>query len=229
MQSETMAVDWPAPPNVATRVTTVLCGNLATHVGDRHEALANRQKLVASLHLPEEPLWLNQSHGNKVADAEREYVEPPVADAAYTRLSGKPLAVMVADCVPILVASRSGEEIAVIHAGWRGLASGVIGEAIDRFSSDELIAWIGPHIGPCHYEVDAAVRGQFDARTGFLKGRDEHHWMMDLSMIAGERLRRAGVHEVSVAGACTFCDERFYSHRREPDVGRFAALVWRLD
>ena len=220
---------WHPSPRVRSLVTTRTCGNLARHVGNAGDALANRRRLAESSGWPSEPLWMEQVHGNRVVEVSTPLEQPPRADAAYTRLVDQPLVVMVADCLPILLASRSAEEIAVVHAGWRGLACGVILEAVGRFGEADLVAWLGPAIGPCHYEVDRLVRQEFDDGTGFGVGRDTSHWMMDLYAIARRQLGLVGVTDVHGGGFCTWCDDRFYSHRRDgnQDAGRFAAVIWK--
>lgn len=220
--------DWPAPPGVVAFVTTREVGNLARHVGSADDAVANRRQLAQAQNLPAEPFWMEQLHGNRVVTPEAEKGLPR-ADAAYTRLAGRPLAVMVADCLPILLASRDGNEIGAVHAGWRGLACGVVREALSRFHSRDIVAWLGPAIGPCHYEVDEVVRRAFSTDTGFRVGKDARHWMMDLYAVATAQLEAEGVDSVWGGGLCTYCDARFYSHRRdgERDGGRMAAVIWR--
>jgi len=221
--------NWPAPPGIMAFVTTRSVGNLARHVGEKGEADMNRRRMAEQFALPAEPLWLQQVHGDQVVVPEFDSDAAPTADAAYTRAVARPLAIMVADCLPILLASRSGQEIAAVHAGWRGLAAGVIGAALSRFEESDVVAWLGPAIGPCHYEVDGMVRDAFDDDTGFLAGRDAAHWMMSLCDIAKLQLMQAGVSAIYGGGFCTFCDDRFYSHRRDGEInaGRIAAVIWK--
>jgi len=152
----------------------------------------------------------------------------PTADGSYTREPGVVLAVFVADCLPIILASESGDEIAVLHAGWRGLASGIVAQGAARFSSPATYAWVGPGIGPCHYEVGSDVRRQFaDYDSAFSAGRDEDHWMLDIKQIALAELQSQGIRDISVGDRCTYCDPgRYYSARRDAECGRMAALVW---
>jgi YfiH family protein len=219
--------DWPAPEGVRSLVTTRSCGNLATHAEPQEAAIENRARLRRAFELPAEPVWMKQVHGNRVIAADRREEATPEADAAHGTVAGLPLVVMVADCVPILLTTRSGDEIAAVHAGWRGLACGVIESAVAAFENKDVIAWIGPHIGPCHYEVDAAVRDRFDSAAAFQPGRDREHWMMNLETIASGQLREAGVPAIYRSGVCTFCDERFYSFRQDPHCGRFGVMIWR--
>ncbi len=229
--------EWPAPPGVRSLVTTRTGGcsegpyrglNLALHVGDAPETVArNRQSLRRRLELPSEPVWMEQVHGTRcLAFPGNHSLEE--ADAAWTDSGDVVLAVMVADCLPVFVSSRDGHEVAVVHAGWRGLAAGVIESTIGRFQSRDLVAWMGPAIGPCHYEVDGKVRDAFPEKFAFSAGRDQAHWMLDLYAIAASRLTEGGVQEIFGGGHCTYCNpERFYSYRRDGETGRMAALIWR--
>lgn len=235
--------DWPAPPGVRAAVTTRAGGvsrgpyaslNLAAHVGDDPAAVAeNRSRLARALALPGEPRWLTQVHGTAVALCEAD--EPaPRADAAVARRAGEVCVVMVADCLPILLASRGGEAVAAVHAGWRGLAAGIVERSVEALSvaPEALLAWLGPCIGPAAFEVGEEVRAAFlaadpAARRHFaLNSRGR--WWADLEGLARDRLAAAGVREVHGGGWCTFSDpERFFSYRRDGATGRFAALVWR--
>lgn len=195
--------------------------NVATHVGDDDQFVAtNRSRLAESL--PSEPVWLDQYHSDRVIDCAME--ETRQADGAYTRRSRTVLAVQVADCLPILLAAPG--EIAAVHAGWRGLQSGIIGQGLDRFdaSSREVTAWIGPGIGPCHYEVGRDVFSQFPDR--FFARRDDEHWWFDLKAVARHQLEEARVVNISQSELCTHCREDLYSYRRDGVTGRIAALIW---
>lgn len=219
---------WKSPPVVRSLVTTRQTGNLATHVGDAEAAIANRARLVKAYSIPRDPVWLQQVHGNDVfvANEGPNPETPPVADAAFTREYNKPLAVLVADCLPVFLASA--DAIAVVHAGWKGLAKGVIGRAVARFPNrGDVVAWLGPSIGPCHYEVDEPVRSAFDGVVGFSRGRDADHYMMDLPAIARAQLHDAGVHQIEASRVCTQCDNQYFSHRRSAEPARFAAIIWR--
>lgn len=220
--------DWDVSTRVRAFATTRMQGNLAMHVGDADAARHNRSALVADYNLPAEPLWLEQVHGNDIVVAPTAQRQPR-ADGAYTRSAQLPLAVMVADCLPVLLATPDGDEIAVAHAGWRGLAGGVLAAARAKFRGDEVVAWLGPAIGPCHYEVDAVVRREFTTGTGFAAGRDGSHWMMDLAAIARHQLAALGIARIHGGGQCTWCDDRLFSHRRSGGVreGRFASVIWK--
>ncbi len=230
--------DWPAPPNVRTWVTergsAARYGalNLATHVGDDPTAVAaNRQRLRGALGLPAEPSWLEQVHGSRVADLDRE--DAGKADGAVTTRVGKVCTVMTADCLPVLLCDRAGTRVGVAHAGWRGLLDGVLQAAVAalRVEPARLIAWLGPAIGPGAYEVGPEVRAAFAARSPGAERRfapnPRSRWQADLYGLARDALSASGVEAVHGGGYCTFTEaERFFSHRREAPCGRMAALIW---
>lgn len=234
---ETLVPEWPIPVNVRSLFTFRQGGfskspyksaNLALHVGDDiNTVLSNR----ASLECPGDPVWLDQVHSDTVIDADAENLSFR-GDASMTRSPGRVLAVMAADCVPIMVTSKEGDVVAVIHAGWRGLANGIIKATVDRLEAKSLIAWLGPAIGPCHYEVGPDVRDRFDepAFTPSLdRSRDPSRdgWLMDLFAIARRQLLAAGVHQVFGGGRCTYCEEEnWFSYRRDGVTGRMAGLIW---
>jgi YfiH family protein len=236
--------DWPAPPNIRAAVTTrPLPGaskppferfNLGARCGDDAAAVvANRKALGEMLELPESPRWLRQVHGIEVHDADAPLADTePEADAAVTRRPGRVLAVLTADCLPVLLASGDGTAVGIAHAGWRGLSAGVIEATVARLAvaPGSLVAWLGPAIGAKSYEVGDEVRDAFvetDAgdAAAFAPTRP-HHWRCDLYALARARLARAGVTRVAGGGFDTFSDERFYSYRRSRETGRFASLVW---
>jgi YfiH family protein len=236
--------DWPAPSNVHACVTTrALHGrslapfdrfNLGTRCGDEPLAVAaNRAALIAYAALPAPPRWLRQVHGIAVHEAHSTPIgTEPEADAAVTTQSGVVLAVLTADCLPVLFCAEDGSAVAVAHAGGRGLAAGVLESTIAslRVAPSRLIAWIGPAIGGASYEVGDEVRGAFvDAEAGaagaFVATRPGH-WCCDLPALARRRLVAAGVTRVQGGGFDTFRDARFYSYRRSRETGRFATLVW---
>jgi polyphenol oxidase len=235
---------WAAPPHVQAVVTTRAGGvsqgaygtlNLAAHVGDDPALVTdNRQRLAAALPLPAAPRWLRQVHGiaNVCAD---ESLEPVAADAAWSATPGTVCAVLTADCLPVLLTDRAGTRVAAVHAGWRGLAAGVIEQSVAGFvtagiAPAEMLAWLGPAISAAHYEVDAQVRDAFvgrDARfaTSFASTRPGH-WHFDLYVTARRILLAAGVADISGDDLCTYADTRLFSYRRERDCGRQAALIW---
>ena len=245
---EVLRPEWPAPPGVHAAFTLRVGGvsappfdtlNLGAHVGDAPLAVTeNRRRLRAELRLPTEPAWIEQVHGIDVVDldaaAALRAATQDGADAAFSRSAGTVCAVQVADCLPVLLAARDGSLVAAAHAGWRGLAAGVIEALLERLAlpGGRLIAWLGPAIGPQHFEVGDEVRSAFlerDAQasatfTANARGR----WQCDLAALARRRLAGAGVTEVSGGRWCTYDDrQRFFSYRRDGRCGRMAALVWR--
>lgn len=241
------AADWPAPPSVHTWVTErggpsrYGTFNLATHVGDDTNAVAaNRARLSAALALPAEPRWLTQVHGSEVLDLDRDDAArralprgAGAADGAVTMRSGVVCAVLTADCLPVAFCDREGRRIGIAHAGWRGLLAGILPKAVAamRAEPDELLAWLGPAIGPHAYEVGAEVRDAFVAQdrsaAPHFAANDRGRWQADLYGLARDALEQAGVRAVHGGGFCTFTEgHRFFSHRREAPCGRMATLIW---
>jgi len=215
---ELIRPDWPAPSNVKALVTTRPFGDMAA-------GAPGRARLRA--HLPAEPRWLRQVHGNEVIDADSARGQPQ-ADAAVARRRGTVCSIMIADCMPVILADASGSVVGVAHAGWRGLSSGVIEATVRAMGSLALIAWLGPAIGPRVYEVGDEVRAAFlpGERSAFVATRPGH-WLLDLYAVARQRLEASGVERVYGGGFCTYSEpERFFSYRRERGTGRMAALVW---
>lgn len=207
--------------------------NLGDHVGDVPAAVAaNRQRLLAAAALPAEPAWLSQVHGVQVADLDSEAPRAS-ADAALTRQPGRVCAILTADCLPILFAAGSGGAVAAAHAGWRGLAAGVLEATVRALGVPpaELIAWLGPAIGPLHFEIGAEVREALlradpAAETAFAvnsRGR----FMADLALLARRRLTRLGLTRIFGGTECTYAQpDRYFSHRRDRPTGRQATLIW---
>jgi YfiH family protein len=206
--------------------------NLGTRCGDAPDAVArNRGDLIARFALPAAPRWLRQVHGNRVA------IEPtddePEADAAISRVRGVVLAILTADCLPVVLAARDGGEVAVAHAGWRGLAGGVLEATVAAMRSPpaDIVAWMGPAAGPRVYEVgqdvfDAFVSDDPRAGSAFVATRPGH-WLVDLPALARRRLLAAGLRHVHGGDLCTISDPaRFFSHRRDRVTGRMATLAW---
>ena len=222
MSAEAIAPQWPAPPRVHALVTTRPLGDM--------QAEAGRARLRGLL--PAEPIWLRQVHGVTVADAAK--ARPGVAaDASFTRAAGVVCAVLAADCMPVLLAHDAAEVVAIAHAGWRGLAAGVIEAAVGAMGvpAARILAWLGPAIGPDAYEVGDEVRAAFlerDARAGsaFAPARPGH-WRLDLYAVARQRLAVLGITQVSGGGFCTASDAgRFFSYRRDKASERMAAAIW---
>ena len=238
---ELIIPDWPGAENVKAFTTTRGGGvssapwysfNLGDHVGDDPgDVMSNRDTLLREGNLPAMPLWLKQVHGCDVADAESASTGC-IADAAYADEPGKVCAVLTADCLPLLLADRRGGEVAAVHAGWRGLAAGVVESAIARFEAapDDLLAWMGPAIGPDAFEVgddvrDAFLRHDESAEAAFV--RKEDRWLANLYLLARQRMGALGLSEVFGGDRCTFTEARhFYSFRRDGETGRMASLIW---
>lgn len=236
--------DWPAPGSVRSLVTTRSGGqsgagsrgpyasfNLGAHVGDDvHAVLENRRRLHK--HLPAEPLWLRQVHGTHVVAAERSGPEPE-ADAAVAHSTGPVLAVLTADCLPVLLCDRAGSTVGIAHAGWRGLAAGVIENTVEAMGrpSGELLAYLGPAIGPSAYEVGEDVRRSFvgmdPADEEAFAPRGGGKFLADLYRLARHRLLKAGIMAVFGGRHCTYREQAlFYSYRRDGATGRMASLIW---
>jgi YfiH family protein len=207
--------------------------NPAAHVGDAAAAVtANRQRLVRDLALPAEPVWLRQVHGTAVIDAAAAVPESQ-ADAAFSRRPGVVCAVLTADCLPVLLCDRAGSVVAAAHAGWRGLAAGIIERTVAAMGvpPGQVLAWLGPAIGRDAYRVGGEVRAVFvghtpRAATAF-RPLPDGGWHADLYQLARQRLAACGVSEISGGEWCTFTQTRdFYSYRRDGVTGRMASLIW---
>jgi YfiH family protein len=208
--------------------------NLGAHVGDDPAAVAeNRRRLRDGLGLPAEACWLHQVHGARVLDLDTGAGERPEADASISRQPGAVLGVQVADCLPVLLASRDGRVVGAAHAGWRGMAAGVLEATVRalRVPPAELAAWLGPAIGPAAFEVGGEVREAFmaedPAAAEAFQANAAGRWQCDLYLLARQRLARSGLSSVHGGGYCTFSTPaRFFSYRRDGQCGRMAALVW---
>ena len=235
--------DWPAPSNIRAVTTTRHNGhslppygrfNLAMHVGDTEERVArNRQELKKILGIPDNPLWLQQTHSENVVCATT-YTGNEAADGSYTDQQGVVCALLTADCIPLLFCNRSGTRVAAIHAGWRGLSQGITRHLTAIFDpeGDEILAWIGPHIRAQHYEVGVEVKQALTAaigsraETAFVRTRPGH-WLADMASLARFALENSGIRYIYDCGRCTYSDgDDFYSYRRENTTGRMASLIW---
>lgn len=238
---------WAAPAQVRTAFSLRSGGaseppwdtlNLGVHVGDDPSAvLENRRRLANALRLPSEPVWLDQVHGKDVIEVD-ERSRPaagirPRADAIVTRTPGIVLAIQVADCLPVLFSSRDGRVLGAAHAGWRGLAAGVLEATVTAMATppSDLVAWLGPSIGPAHFEVGDEVREAFLASqpgaASAFKPNPKGRWQCDLPALARQRLAALGLMRVDGGEWCTSADPvRFFSHRRDQKTGRMAALIW---
>lgn len=232
--------DWPAPPNVRAIQTTREGGvsdgpyaslNLGDHVGDdAMRVSANRQRLSAFL--PSEPIWMRQVHGVEVICADEASCQPQ-ADAAISRAPNAVSVVMTADCLPLLLCDRAGTVVAAVHAGWRGLLAGVIETTVARMkvAPMDILAWLGPAIGPDAFEVGNEVRDAFmqqDPRSEqAFRPKGNGKWMADLYLLARMRLKSLGVPSTYGGDLCTYQDaRRFFSYRRDGVTGRMATLIW---
>ena len=237
--------DWPAPANVRAAATLRTGGvsaapfdslNLGSHVGDDPAAVAqNRRLLKAALQLPGEPGWLNQVHGTQVVVATSADT-PPTADASVAKEVGQICVVLTADCLPVLFCDRRGTRVGAAHAGWRGLAGGVLGATIAALEvpPSQLLAWLGPAIEQEAFEVGPEVREQFlklDAcNEAAFRSNARGRWQADLYQLARNELARLGVTDVSGGGLrCHAEEERFFSYRRNSRTGRMATLAWLLN
>ncbi|WP_165668119.1 peptidoglycan editing factor PgeF [Metapseudomonas otitidis] len=234
--------DWPAPARVRACVTTRADGvslppydsfNLGDHVDDDPAAVAsNRLKLTTTLGC--QPAWLSQVHGIRVVEADPTRVE--TADASWSQAPGIASLVMTADCLPALFCNRDGTRVAAAHAGWRGLANGVLEATLDALATpaDQILVWLGPAIGPDAFEVGPEVREAFiaqhaEADTAFRPSANAGRYLADIYALARIRLAARGITAVYGGGFCTVSDPRFYSYRRASRTGRFASLVWLAD
>ena len=233
--------DWPAPANIHAATTLrsggVSCGayaglNPAIHVGDDASLVKqNRQLIKELLGLPGEPVWLEQINSNRAVQAVKTgYLQQ--ADASYTAESGVVCAVMTADCLPLLVCAVDGSQVAAIHAGWRGLLAGVIGNTLAAMQNNNLLVWLGPAIGADCFEVGAEVRDAFleksAAFAAAFKQQGNGKWLADIYQLARIDLAMLGIDKVYGGGFCTVTEhERFYSYRRDKQTGRMATLIWR--
>ena len=235
--------NWPAPVNVKALQTTRQGGvslapyaslNLGAHVSDDAVAVATNRQLLMP-YLPNEPVWVNQVHGIEVIDAAQSTCLQN-ADAAFTTQPNVVCVTMTADCLPVLLCDKAGTVVAAVHAGWRGLCDGAIEAAVHKMQvpKTEILAWLGPAIGPNAFEVGAEVRAQFiqyeqEATQAFKPHGDK--WFCNMYLIAQQRLKALGVTQIYGGGVnedfCTYTDEaRFFSFRRDNITGRMASLIW---
>jgi YfiH family protein len=242
MTPQWITPDWPTPPNVRAASTLRTAGistgpfaslNLAAHVGDDGVAVQeNRRRLRAALALPAEPTWLNQVHGSEVVEAAPRPTTP-TADAVFTRVPGPVCAILTADCLPVLFCDRAGTRVAAAHAGWRGLAGGVLASTVTALGvpGERLIAWLGPAIEQDAFEVGPEVREQFLARdarhASSFVANAQGRWQADLYTLARRELASIGVHDVHGGDyRCHGDAARFFSYRRDRQTGRMATMVW---
>lgn len=253
-QKTILTADWPAPENIHAFTTLrngigvssppfdqFNLGNRNTEHGDDPIAVKkNRELLMHACSLPNPPHWLRQVHGTDVLRFDSSPIlsgdylqDEPVADAAVTSKKNIVLSILTADCLPALFCNRDGSEVAAAHAGWRGLANGVLENTVRMMNSEpeNIMAWLGPAAGPAAYEIGNEVRDtfiQYDrcAEVAFVQSR-ENHWKVDLYQLARMRLQSMGITQVHGGEHCSISDsESFYSHRRDKQTGRMASIIW---
>ncbi|NUL39314.1 purine nucleoside phosphorylase YfiH [Kosakonia sacchari] len=234
--------DWPLPKGVAACSSTRVGGvslppydslNLGAHCGDNTEHVEeNRARVFAASGLPSKPVWLEQVHGTDVLTLSGGPYASKRADASYSNTPGTVCAVMTADCLPVLFCNQAGTEVAAAHAGWRGLCEGVLEQTVACFADkpENLLAWLGPAIGPQAFEVGAEVREAFlvhdpQADSAFRPYGDKY--FADIYQLARQRLASVGVQHVFGGDRCTFSDKNnFFSYRRDKTTGRMASFIW---
>ena len=238
--------EWDAPDNVRAVTSTRTGGfsqppfesfNMGEHVGDRAADVArNRNHLAASLDLPSTPYWLRQVHGTDVVLLDSARAVPPAsaspvqADGSIATMPGVVCAVMTADCMPLFLCNRAGTKVGLVHTGWRGLANGVIEQAVRCLNepAEQILAWAGPTISRLHFEIGDEVRAQLGGdASAYAPSKNAHKCFADLYQLAGERLEQLGVGYYGFGRHCTYADhEQFFSHRRDRQSGRMASLIW---
>ncbi|WP_414040897.1 peptidoglycan editing factor PgeF [Acidithiobacillus sp. M4-SHS-6] len=237
--------DWPLPKGVRSAFTLRHGGyssgpydsfNLGDHVGDDPEAVAkNRQHLGELLNLPGEPQWLRQVHGTEILQipTDSPVCSDAAADGAVTHVAGPVLAVLTADCLPVLACSRDGRHLGAFHAGWRGLLAGILEKGVAALGvpGKEVLIYLGPAIGPEAFAVGPELRAAFlaedpTAASAFRQGQGDR-WWADIYQLARQRLQRVAVTAIYGGDRCTFSDGDFFSYRRDGVTGRMASLLWR--
>jgi YfiH family protein len=238
---ELIIPNWNAPAKVKAFASTRVGGfssapyqglNLGAHVGDDDETVEkNRQWLFEHSQMPSHPIWLNQTHSTNVFEAREPTAEVLDCDGLFTQQAGVVCSAMTADCLPVLLSNTDGTQVAAVHAGWRGLAGGIVENAVKKFDG-EVLAWVGPAIGAEAFEVGKDVLESFvsfDARAieAFTPREVEGKWLADMNILVTQRLNLAGVEQVYLSDLCTYQDsERFYSYRRDGITGRLASFIW---
>lgn len=236
--------NWPAPENIKAISTCLGKGfsdgefaglNLALHVGDLPTSVEkNRSQLIKIIGLPATPVWLDQVHGVEVVElaSNQKVTSPITADAAFSKQKNQICVVMTADCLPVLLCKQDGSAVAAVHAGWRGLLSGIIEKSVQKLKEPEkVMAWLGPAIGPTNFEVGKEVRAAFiDKNKVFeqaFRRIDDEHYLADLYALARMVLVQQGVTQIYGGEHCTVAEtDLFYSYRRDKTTGRMASLIW---
>jgi len=235
--------DWPAPAGIRAISTTRLGGvsehpykalNLGDHVGDETRKVANNRAILrAKLVLPSQPHWLKQVHSSKIIQVSNNSLPSIEADGSFTQQTSQICVVLSADCLPILFSDRAGTTVAAIHAGWRGLANGIIETTLQAMglANDSLLAWLGPAIGPEKFEVGADVKAIFAAKAyntiPAFKSLSADKWLLDIYQLARVNLAYFGVTHIYGGDQCTYSQSnRYFSYRRDGITGRMASLIW---
>ncbi|UUM30106.1 peptidoglycan editing factor PgeF [Vibrio japonicus] len=238
---EMIIPNWPAPNKVKAFASTRVGGfsrapyhglNLGDHVGDDAATVdKNRQWLFEHSDMPSKPVWLNQTHSTVVLELSEPTMNVLDADGLFTSSANVVCSAMTADCLPVLLTNTRGTQVAAVHAGWRGLANGIVEQAVAKFEGD-VMAWIGPAIGAEAFEVgqdvvDAFTRFESQATNAFSPKQVQGKWLANMNMLVTQRLNKAGVNQVYYSDLCTVEDkERFYSYRRDGITGRQASFIW---
>lgn len=245
MNAVGIPADWPAPANVVAGTTLRSGGvsqggfaalNLAAYVGDDPVSVKeNRRRFQINCTLPKEPVWLRQVHGTRVVLGDSALTQPE-ADAIVVREAGVVCAILTADCLPVVLTTEDGSQVAAVHAGWRGLCAGILEETVAAFRlpPEQILVWLGPAISKPAFEVGAEVREQFvkkgEAAADFFSENDRGRWQADLYGLATLRLENCGVTRVFGGGCCTYTEQdRFFSSRRDGRCGRMATYIFRRD
>jgi YfiH family protein len=240
MSLQIVEADWLAPRNVVAFTTTRHGGfsqppydsfNLAQHVDDQPSVVArNRQLLVSKFDLPSEPVWLEQVHSTKVLEIDSSLARLQPADGLITASPKVVCAVMTADCMPLFLSDQAGSKVAVVHAGWRGMADGIIEKVVGLFNQppEQLIAWAGPTIGPKHFEIGPEVKEQLmGPEEAYIASSNKGKLLADLYLLAGQRLAALGVLTYTHCAYCSYADQQlFYSYRRSKATGRMASIIY---
>jgi len=233
--------DWPAPDNIKAISTTRQGGfslppydslNLGDHVGDELHTVNQNRKLLLQSGLPESPRWLKQVHGTTISLASS-WQQGDEADAIVSNDINQVCSIMTADCLPILLCNQQGNQVAAIHAGWRSLAAGIIEKTLTHFNcpSQDIMAWLGPAIGPTQFEVGRDVFAEFSAQSIrahlAFQQTDSDHYLADIYLLAKQQLNAVGVTAIYGGEHCTVSDSsRFFSYRRDGITGRMASMIW---
>jgi YfiH family protein len=242
MNDDFIYPDWPAPSNIKALSTTRIGGfsrppynelNLASHVGDDSDTVQqNRRYLIQSAQIPAAPYWLNQVHSTRAINS-TEWHKDIEADAICSSTENHVCTIMTADCLPILLCNRQGDTVAALHAGWRGLAAGIIKQTLNKFSCkpDDIMAWLGPAIGPMKFEVGREVYDTFFHHPSLahqaFEQTDATHYLANIYLLATQHLNDLGIIEIFGGNFCTVSEQqRFFSYRRDGITGRMASMIW---